>query len=86
MEGFGEKSFNNIVNAAKEAFAYYGRQILYAPGIANIGAANVKVIARAQEGDWRMHESSFCFWSAFVEIQGIGDNGGRLYVIFQVRR
>ena len=71
MEGFGEKSFNNIVNAAKEASHTTAARLLYALGIANIGAANAKVIARACGGDWeRMKALDF---EQLVEIQGIGD-------------
>lgn len=71
MEGFGEKSFANIIAAAKKASHTTAARLLYALGIPNIGAANAKVIARACGGDFDKIKS--LDYDSLVEIQGIGD-------------
>lgn len=71
MEGFGEKSFNNIVEAVQKASHTTAARLLYALGIANIGAANAKVIARACGGSWEKVKS--LDYEQLVEINGIGD-------------
>lgn len=71
MEGFGEKSFNNIVEAAQKASHTTAARLLYALGIANIGAANAKVIAKACGGSWERVKN--LDYEQLVEINGVGD-------------
>ena len=46
MEGFGKKSFDNMIAAAAKAAATTPARVLYALGIPNIGVANAKMIAK----------------------------------------
>jgi len=47
MEGFGEKSFENLRNSAEKARETTLARLLYGLGIANIGVATAKLIAAA---------------------------------------
>jgi DNA ligase (NAD+) len=51
MEGFGEKSYENLVQAAEKARHTTLSRLVYAMGIANIGPANAKMICRAFDQD-----------------------------------
>ena len=46
MEGFGEKSYENLVNAAKNASHTTLPRLIYGLGIAGIGLANAKMICK----------------------------------------
>lgn len=46
MEGFGEKSYENLLNAAKTASHTTLPRLIYGLGIAGIGLANAKMICR----------------------------------------
>jgi len=46
MEGFGEKSYNNLIASAEKARTTTLPKVIYALGIAGIGLANAKVICR----------------------------------------
>lgn len=46
MEGFGEKSFNNLMNSIEKASKTELPRVIYALGIPNIGLANAKVICK----------------------------------------
>ncbi len=46
MEGFGEKSFENLVDSIERAKETTLPKVLYSLGISNIGLANAKVICR----------------------------------------
>ncbi len=46
MEGFGEKSYENLVNAAKHASHTTLPRLIYGLGIAGIGLANAKMICK----------------------------------------
>ena len=46
MEGFGEKSYENLVNAAKTASHTTLPRLIYGLGIAGIGLANAKMICK----------------------------------------
>lgn len=46
LEGFGEKSYRNLVGNAEKARATTLPRVIYALGIANIGLANAKVICK----------------------------------------
>lgn len=51
MEGFGQKSFENMCQAAKKAADTTLPRLLYGLGIANIGPANAKMICKAFDYD-----------------------------------
>ncbi|MGI6721694.1 MAG: NAD-dependent DNA ligase LigA [Anaerovoracaceae bacterium] len=71
MEGMGEKSYNNLVKAADAARETTPARLLYALGIAGIGAANARMIAGACGDNWekiqQMDEA------ALTQIDGVGD-------------
>ena len=46
MDGFGEKSFNNLTESLEKAKTTTLAKVIYSLGIANIGLANAKVICR----------------------------------------
>lgn len=51
MEGFGEKSYQNLIDSIEKARVTTLPQVLYGLGIANIGLANAKIICREFEYD-----------------------------------
>lgn len=51
MEGFGEKSFLNLMSSLKKARKTTLPRLIYSLGISNIGLANAKVICRYFDGD-----------------------------------
>ncbi len=51
MEGFGEKSYENLLRNVEKARDTTLPRLLYALGIANIGLANAKMICRAFDND-----------------------------------
>lgn len=51
MEGFGEKSFQNLQNSLEGARATTLPRLLYSFGIPNIGISNARMICRAYQND-----------------------------------
>lgn len=51
MDGFGEKSFENLMTSLEKAKETTLAKVIYSLGIANIGLANAKVICRHFEDD-----------------------------------
>ena len=47
MEGFGEKSYENLMNSIEKAKKTTLAKVIYSLGIANIGLSNAKVICQA---------------------------------------
>lgn len=80
MEGFGEKSFDNLVAAVKKAANTTPARLLFALAIPNIGVANAKMISRACGNNW----SKICTMTAdeLTVIDGIGDVMAKAYVDF----
>lgn len=52
MEGFGEKSFDNLTAAAEKASHTTPARLLFGLGVPNIGVANARMIARECGDDW----------------------------------
>ena len=52
MEGFGEKSFENLLLSARRARRVTVSRFLYSLGIPGIGTANARLIARACKNSW----------------------------------
>lgn len=71
MDGFGEKSFENLLAAAESASHTTPARLLYSLGIPNIGAANARVIAKAYKNKWSDIQNADA--AQLVEIEGIGD-------------
>ena len=51
MDGFGEKSYENLISSIEKARHTTLPRVIYSLGIANIGLANAKVICREFEYD-----------------------------------
>lgn len=70
MEGFGEKSYQRLIENAEKARKTTLAKVIYSLGIANVGLANAKVICRAFEED---PEKIICADAeALAAIDGIG--------------
>lgn len=52
MEGFGEKSFNNLVSAVEKASNVHMYNFIYALGINHVGLANAKLLCKHFEFDF----------------------------------
>ena len=57
MEGFGQKSFENLMKALERARNTTPARLLYSLGIPNIGVANAKLIAKACKNKWAAMEA-----------------------------
>lgn len=70
MEGFGEKSYQNLMESIEKARNTTLPRVIYGLGIANIGAANAKLLCRHFEYDLeRMKQADV---ESLSEIEGIG--------------
>ena len=78
MDGFGQKSFDNMIAAAEKASHTTPARLLFALGIPNIGVANAKMIAKACRNSW----AQICSLTEeeLVAIEGIGDIMAKAYV------
>ena len=80
MEGFGEKSFNNLVNSINKARKTTAARLLYSFGIGNIGLANAKLISRKFNDDWEKIQKAT--YEELIEIKGIGHVMANNYINF----
>lgn len=80
MEGFGQKSFENLVNALERARKTTPDRLLYSLGIPGIGAANARIIAKACKNKWDKMQA--ITEEELAEIYGIGDVMAAAYVDF----
>ncbi len=78
MEGFGEKSFNNLLNSLEKARNTSPERLLYGLGIPGIGVANAKLIAGSCHRKWNKMES--LTENELLEIEGIGNIMAEAYV------
>ena len=71
MDGFGEKSYENLTEAAKKASVTTLPRLVYGLGIAGIGLANAKMLCRHFHYDFdaMRHASK----EELMEVDGIGD-------------
>lgn len=80
MEGFGEKSWNNLVENIEKSRNTTSSRLLYSLGISGIGSANAKVIANKFGSDFarlmKLTEEEL------KEAEGIGDILAEGYVEF----
>ncbi|MEE1114410.1 MAG: NAD-dependent DNA ligase LigA, partial [Eubacterium sp.] len=78
MEGFGLKSYENLIAGIKKASTTTLSRLLYAIGIPNIGIATAKLISKAFDEDIeRIRHASV---SELSEIEGIGEITASLFV------
>lgn len=78
MEGFGEKSYVNLINSVEQARQTTMPKLLYSLGIANIGLANAKVICKAFGND--VEKLLNADVEALSEIPGVGGVIAQTYV------
>lgn len=78
MDGFGEKSYENLQNSVDNARTTTLPRLVYSLGIPNIGIANAKVICRALGNDpERVMDATA---EELDEIPGVGDVIAKAYV------
>lgn len=70
MDGFGEKSFDNLMTSLERARHTTLPRLLYSLGIANIGLANAKVICK--EFDYDLEKMIHATGEEISSIEGIG--------------
>ncbi len=70
MEGFGEKSYENLTAAIERARQTEVYRFLYSLGIPNIGVSNAKLICRQFDNDFEKIRSAK--EEDLVEIEGVG--------------
>ena len=80
LEGFKDKSLENMMAAAEKASRTTPARLLNALGIEGIGTANAKVIAKAAGNDWAKVES--LTRDELLGISGVGDILADSYVAF----
>ena len=80
MEGFGEKSFENLKKSVEKARNTDLARFLYSLGIPNIGTANARLIARFCENKWERLEK--ITKEELLTIDGIGEVMADAFVAF----
>ena len=80
MEGFGQKSFENLAAAADRASHTTPARLLYGLGVPGIGVANSNVIARACRNKWEAMQG--LDEEALTDIDGVGSVMARDYVSY----
>lgn len=78
MEGFGQKSYDNLISSIQKAAHTTLARVIYGLGIAGIGLANAKVLCRTFRFDISaMRQASY---EDLIEIDGIGDVLARAWI------
>jgi len=80
MEGFGEKSFRNIIDSINKSRKTNTVRLLYSLGIPNVGLSNSKLICRHFSYDWKRIENAG--FEELISIKGIGEVMAGEYVKF----
>lgn len=70
MEGFGEKSYENLISAVENAREVETYRFLYSLGIPNIGVSNAKLICREFDNDFSKIRAAT--QEELTEISGVG--------------
>lgn len=71
LEGFGDKSFENMVNAIEKARSVKLANLIYALGIPNVGLSTAKLICKSFNND--LEKVVTANYSELISIDGIGD-------------
>lgn len=80
MEGFGKKSYTNMIDSIKKASKTTLPRLIYALGIENIGLANAKMICRVFHDDLdRIRQAAS---EELQEIDGIGEVIAQAFVAY----
>lgn len=80
MEGFGEKSYENMIASIEKARTTTVERLLYSLGIPNIGVATAKLITKAFDADIEKIRNATAV--ELTGINGIGDVMADAYVDF----
>lgn len=80
MEGFGEKSYQNLQDAVDRARKTDAVRLLYSLGIPNVGLANAKSICSHFNYDWEAIKGAS--YDELIRIYGIGEIMAKAYVDF----
>ena len=78
MEGFGEKSYENLTSSIEKARTTTVERLLYSIGIPNIGVATAKLITKAFDAD--IERIRHATVTELTEINGIGEVMAEAYV------
>jgi len=71
MEGFGEKSYNNLIESVDQARNTTLPRVIYGIGIANIGVANAKMLCK--EFDYDLERMLGADVETLSAIEGVGE-------------
>lgn len=78
MEGFGEKSYQNLIASIEKARHINLPRFIYSLGISNIGLSNAKIICKEFASDFnRIREASF---DELCNIQGVGSVIAEIFI------
>ena len=80
MEGFGAKSYDNLIESAKKASRTTAARLLYGLGVPGIGVATSNLISRSCRNKWSEIES--LDEEALKDIDGVGPVMARDYVSY----
>ncbi len=80
MEGFGEKSYQNLLDSVKNARKTSPVRLLYSLGIPNVGLSNAKNICKNFNYQWTAIQAAE--YDQLIQINGIGDVMANAYVKF----
>ena len=78
MEGFGEKSYNNLIKAIDNARNTTPIRLLYSLGVPTIGLENAKLIAAECDNNWDKMQN--IKEEQLIAVNGIGDIMAKTYV------
>ena len=70
LEGFGRKSYDNLISAIDKSRKTTPARLLYGLGISGVGLANAKLIAKHCGNDWQKIQN--LSEAELMEIEGIG--------------
>ncbi|HWQ77354.1 MAG TPA: NAD-dependent DNA ligase LigA [Anaerovoracaceae bacterium] len=80
MEGFGEKSFRNLIDSINKARKTNSVRLLYSLGIPNVGLSNAKNICKHFDYNWASIQNAD--YDQLIQINGIGGVMANSYVNF----
>ena len=80
MEGFGKKSYDNLIESAKRASRTTPARLLYGLGVPGIGVQNSNIICRACRNNWA--EIQALDEEALKDIDRVGDVMARDYAAY----
>ncbi|MFI3172566.1 MAG: NAD-dependent DNA ligase LigA [Eubacteriales bacterium] len=80
LEGFGEKSYDNLQQSVEKARTTTLPKVIYSLGIANIGLANAKMICKAFAND--VEKIIHATTEELSAIDGVGDVIAEVYVSY----